>query len=512
MKKYLKTTAILITVLMLGGCGGKGAPQGMRGEKGAPEGMPDMARQQEKSAAAVRTQMLSQKAISNEYMYSGAILPSDEVAVYSALNGKVAAVNFDVGDEVSAGDVLFAMDTESIENSVKISEAGVNSSKTSVAAAENNLKMANGASMEAQLENAKNSITNAQSSLKNAQTGVDNARAALSSAKISLDKAENDYNINKQLYEAGGLSAESMNSYKDAYDKAKNSYTQSELSLEQAENQYSSAQDSLKQAQTSYDILANKTAAENLTKAQDSLNQAKAQLESSRAQLESSKQSLKDAYVKAPISGTVSQCNVTAGASLSQGVSPFVIINTSSVDIKVNVSENMINSIKAGDSVRINIPVLSAGEDFDGTISYVSPDANSDGTYEVKVNLPNNDGALKSGMFARVYFTKEKNENALVLPRDCVITKDGESYVFAVEDGKAKKCAVETGIDNGDEVEIISGVTEGMTIVTEGQTYLSDGDSVNDVTNKAAEAAAPTESLSQIDEKGFEAKTGEGRK
>jgi RND family efflux transporter MFP subunit len=484
MKKYMRLTALAMALmLMFSGCSKKGQ-DGPGGEGGGPGGMPMGMEEQGSTATAVKTQTLELSSISNEYMYSGSIQPSDEVNVNSTLSGKVAMVNFDVGDEVKAGDVLFTMDTTSIQNSVKVAEASVESAKTSVATAENNLKMANGASMQTQIENAKNSITSAQTSVKNAKTSVTNAQVSLDNSKISLEKAEKDYNTSKQLYEAGGLSEDSMNDSKDAYDKAKNAYTQAELSLEQANTQYTSAQDSLTQAQTNYDILVNQTSQENVTKAQDSLNQAKAQLASSEAQLNSSKQNLEDAVVKAPISGTISQCNVTAGASLSQGTSPFVIIGTNSVDIKVNVAEQMINSIKAGDEVRITIPTISS-ENFTGNISSVSPDANSDGTYEVKINVPNPTGELKSGMFAEVYFTKEKSDNAIVIPRDSVITKDGESYVYVVEGTTAKKCTVEIGIDNGDTVEITSGLSAGMTIVTEGQTYLVDGDTVNDVTNKS---------------------------
>ena len=367
---------------------------------------------------------------------------------------------------------------------------------TSVATAQNNLAMANGASMQTQIENAKNAITSAQSALKNAQTTVDNAKVSLDNAKIQLDKAEKDYNDNTQLFEAGGLSQESMNNYKDTYDKAKNSYTQAELSLEQANTQYQSAQDSLAQANTNYDILVNQTSKENIVKAQDSLNSANAQLESSKAQLESSKQNLKDAVVKAPVSGIVSQCNVTAGTNLSQATIPFVIINTDSVDVKVNVAEQIINSIAQGDTVRIKVPTLS-DEEFEGRISSISPDANSDGTYEVKINIPNEDGTLKSGMFAEVYLTKEKSDNAVVIPRDSVVTKNGESYVFTVENSAAKKNVVEIGIDNGDMVEITSGLSEGMTIVTEGQTYLADGDEINDVTNKQITGKSGDEQTTQ---------------
>ncbi len=474
-----------ISALTLSACsGGAGGHGG--GPKGGMDGMPMAAVQQAPTATAVRTQSIKLGSISNEYMYSGSIEPNSEVNVYSSLSGKVKNVNYDVGDKVNAGDILFTMDTTDIESSIKISEANAESARTSVKTAEDNLAMANGASMQTQLENAKNAITNAQNSLKNAKTAVDNANISLSNAKINMDKAENDYMSNLQLYEAGGLAAEAMNNSKDAYEQAQNTYSQAELSLTQAENQYSSADDSLKQAQTNYDILANQTSKENIIKAENSLEQAKAQLNSSLAQLESSKNNLEDATVTSPISGTVSQCNVTAGASLSQGTVPFVIIGTNMVDIKVNIAEQLISSVKTGESVRINIPALSDKE-FYGSISTVSPQAENDGTYEVKVSVPNDDGSLKSGMFAEVYFTKEKSENAVVIPRDCVIQKDNESYVFAVENGSAKKCNVVLGIDNGEYVEIKEGISEGMTVVTEGQTYLADGDPVNDVTNKAAD-------------------------
>lgn len=496
MKGYFKLTALMTAVvLMLSGCGGQRNKHGGAGKNGGPGGMAAM---QETAVTAVKTQKIELSSIKNEYMYSGSIQPSDEVNVSSSLSGKVATVNFDVGDSVNAGDILFTMDTESIEKSVKVSEASVNSAQTNVATAQNNLAMANGSSMQTQIENAKNSITSSQSALKNAQTNVENAKVSLDNAKIQLDKAEKDYNDNMQLFNAGGLSQESIDNYRDTYDKAKNTYTQAELSLEQANTQYQSAQDSLSQAQTNYDILVNQTSKENVVKAQDSLNSAKAQLESSKAQLESSRQNLTDAVVKAPISGIVSQCNVTAGANLSQGTIPFVIINTASVDVKVNVAEQIINSIKQGDNVRIKVPTIS-DEDFEGRISSVSPDANSDGTYEVKINIANEDGTLKSGMFAEVYLTKEENENAVVIPRDSVITKDGESYVFSVENGVAKKNIVKIGIDNGDTVEITSGLSEGMTIVTEGQTYLIDGDAVNDVTNKQAESNADAGQTTQAE-------------
>ncbi|MBR1445409.1 MAG: efflux RND transporter periplasmic adaptor subunit, partial [Firmicutes bacterium] len=135
------------------------------------------------------------------------------------------------------------------------------------------------------------------------------------------------------------------------------------------------------------------------------------------------------------------------------------------------------------DDVRIVITSLG-NKEITGKISYVSPNANSDGTYEVKVNIPNSDASLKGGMFTEVYFTKEKSDNAIVIDRDAVISKNGEDYVFVAEGDTVTKTNIEIGIDNGDTVEITGGLTEGQTIVTEGQTYLKDGEKIKDVTNK----------------------------
>ena len=81
-------------------------------------------------------------------------------------------------------------------------------------------------------------------------------------------------------------------------------------------------------------------------------------------------------------------------------------------------------------------------------------------------------------MLAEVSFTKESAENTIVLPRSCVIEKDNEIYVYIEENGKAKKVLVTTGIDTGENIQITSGLEEGMNVVTRGQTYLNDGDAV----------------------------------
>ena len=175
---------------------------------------------------------------------------------------------------------------------------------------------------------------------------------------------------------------------------------------------------------------------------------------------------------------------------LSTAQIPAAVTDASKLKIKVSVSQRIINTIKAGDTVSIKAEAL--GENVKGKVSTVNPAANMSGTYDVEIEIDNKKDQIKSGMFAEVTFTNEKGSEKIIVDRDVVITKSGESYVFVDENGIAVKKIVETGIDDGASIQIVSGVEEGEMIVTKGQTYLSEGDKLN-VVNAAEENADSSE-------------------
>ncbi len=455
--------SILCIILLLTSCGKDNNKQG---EKGMP---PNVAMNREEEKVAVETSKPEIGSIGNEYTYSGTTSAKTQADVYSTLSGKVVNVNFNVGDTVKKGDVLFTMDTTDIQNNIREAQASLKSADASINSAETNLQYANGANVKTQIENAKNSITNAENDIENAKTNLNNA-------EIALNKAKSDYETNVSLYDVGGISKETLEQYKNTYDKEINAYKQAELNLEKANDSY-------EQALSNYDIVANMTPEENLRKAEANLETAKASRESTASKIQSYNKSLSDAVVTSPISGVVSQCNVTAGTVLSQGAAPFVILDLSSINVEVNVSEQIIGSVKINDLVNIKISSISDNV-FSGNISEISPTANNDGTYTVKIEIDNNNGVLKSGMFAEVSFMKEQSDNTIILPRSSVINKNDEYYVFVEENGVVSKAVVSTGIDTGDKIEIVTGIDRDSNVVTKGQTYLKDGDNVNVVNQK----------------------------
>ena len=153
------------------------------------------------------------------------------------------------------------------------------------------------------------------------------------------------------------------------------------------------------------------------------------------------------------------------------------VVQPSSVGHIIYNDLELINRLHVGDPVQVTVSAASE-EPFEGVIHTVSPAAGQTGTYAIEVELDNPDGLLKSGMFAEVVFTGDRSENTVILPRSAVLSDTQGDYVFVENSGTVRRADVETGIDNGNEIEITSGLSEGDRVVVKGQEYLSDGTSV----------------------------------
>lgn len=372
-------------------------------------------------------------AVETNYVYSGKTAPVETANVLSTTSGKVKKVNFDIGDSVKAGDILFEMNTEDYETNLKAQQASYAAAMANVSAAQTTLQTVNGATMQIQIENA---------------------RVAMENAKLAMDTSKVDYDNKSVLFEQGYLSQTDIDDAKDKYTRAETTYNQ---------------------AQHTYELTKGQMIDENTQRAQDSLNAAQASANATAAQMETTKKSIRDAKVKSPINGVVTANTVTAETVLSTATVPFVISDTSKMIVDVSVSEQIINSLANGQIV--NVKIAAAGSDkLSGKIKTINPAANAKGTYDVEIEIENASGAIKSGMFAEVSFSKEKGYNSVVLNRDAIVSKNNEDYVFIEKDGIAVKTNVVMGIDDGKTVQILDGINVGDNVIVKGQSYLKDGD------------------------------------
>lgn len=412
-------------------------------------------------AMLVNVENASKAAITNELTYPGQVKGSEQIAVMSKLSGKVDGVMANTGDYVKAGDILFTMDETDLANNIKSLEAQIATADAAVKSAQTSVSLASGSSMKSQ-------ILQAEGGVEQAQLALEQREMALNQAQNAYDNAVKNFNDITILFNAGTAS-------RAQFDQADTALTNAKIALDQARASYDMAAASLDQALQSHTIVSKEALPESIRRAQDALDQATAQKNSLVVSLDAAKEKLNDASVRSPIDGVVSSRNVEPQTMLSAATVPFTVVSSDTVEIKVNVTEVIVNKIEPGQKVPVKISAAS-GEDFTGEILTISPAANEiTSAFEVRIKVDNKSGIIKPGMYAEASFTKENSSGVIVLPRSAVVVENGVQVVYTAENGRAKRNEVTTGVDNGQEIEITGGINEGDSVIIKGQNYVKDG-------------------------------------
>ncbi|MDD3302670.1 MAG: efflux RND transporter periplasmic adaptor subunit [Candidatus Gracilibacteria bacterium] len=176
---------------------------------------------------------------------------------------------------------------------------------------------------------------------------------------------------------------------------------------------------------------------------------------------------LQDAYLYSPIDGKIGKLSITnVGTNiLVNPVTPFVvIINKNSLYIESKVEEGDIGKVFLGQNVKIAFNSID-GLVLTGKVSYISDKADIDTngivTYKVEILFDKLDDRVKEGFTSQLAFIIDERKNILSLPLETVKTENGESSVTMLDDSIK---VVQTGIDDGDNIEIISGLKLGDSV------------------------------------------------
>lgn len=208
------------------------------------------------------------------------------------------------------------------------------------------------------------------------------------------------------------------------------------------------------------------------------LDQVKLQLENAKNNLRSAQISAGDVNIKASFSGVINKKNIEPGSYVNPGMELFEVVNVSTLKLKVNVDEKNIGSLKIGQSIKVESPVL-AGKEFTGKISFIAPKADESLNFPVELEIQNNaSNDLKAGMYGNAFFGNSQLANVLVIPRTAFVGSVSSNQVFVHKDGKAVLTKVTSGRTFGDYIEILSGIEKGTQVITSGQINLADGTAV----------------------------------
>ena len=190
--------------------------------------------------------------------------------------------------------------------------------------------------------------------------------------------------------------------------------------------------------------------------------------------------------VTAPITGIVTAVNATVGAYCSPSYPIATIADSSSLQVKVAVSEALMPKLAVGQHCTVAIGAVT-DQTYTGTIRTIAPTPNPvTNLYDIEIDLPNGTGAT-AGLFASVTFATDATYDAVAVPTEAIQTSGDTNYVFLVgDDGLAHKVYVTRGQTNGGITEITDGLNGGERLVVSGQTYLDEGTVVRVVSGTSA--------------------------
>jgi len=186
---------------------------------------------------------------------------------------------------------------------------------------------------------------------------------------------------------------------------------------------------------------------------------------------------LENTEIKAPFNGIITLVSQKEGETFNSMMNPTLVrlLNLNKMKVKVNISERDISKLKKGQQALINIDSETETV-FIGKITFLSPEADLfSGTFLCEITLDNPGNILKHNQFCRIKLLTRTRKNMIVLPNSAIVNSN---EVFLVQDNKAIKTIVKTGIENEENIEIISGIEENDEVIIEGNIGLRDNDEV----------------------------------
>lgn len=228
----------------------------------------------------------------------------------------------------------------------------------------------------------------------------------------------------------------------------------------------------------------------NGTNTPNDLDTAEATLASARAAVAQLKANLAKKRITAPFAGRLGIVHVYPGQFLSKGDAIVVLESIDPIHLDFSLPQQEIARIAPGQTVRLQVDAYP-GRSFEGRISAISPRVD-DATrnLDVRATLPNTDGALRPGMYARAEIVLPASEQSLVLPSAAIVYNPYGETVYVIEDGVAHQRFITTGATRGNLTQVRTGLKAGEQVVTSGQIKLRNG-SIVQVDNSAAPDADP---------------------
>jgi HlyD family secretion protein len=338
--------------------------------------------------------------------------------------GQIMALNVETGDSVKAGQVLAKIDDSSLQMTVTQQQAAVTSAQAKLQTLKDSFNAQTLTSAQSAVAQAEQGVATAQQSLTTAQQNADPNYLAnqVSQAKAVVQQASNDL---AKAQQSGSASSTALNQAQAALTTAQNAQNGGAAqALASAQAQYRSAQAGLTSAQAQLDQQEQGPIASDIESAQ-------ADIATAQAQLDSAKLALTNAEIIAPIDAVVVSAPLQVGQQ-SDATSIITITPAeNNIEVDASIAQSDINQVKMGQKVDITLD-SNPNQHISGTVSLIALQGtivSNVTTYTVTVTVDQATDLLRAGMNANVSVIVAEAKNVLTVPSEAVKTRGNRTGV-----------------------------------------------------------------------------------
>jgi RND family efflux transporter MFP subunit len=352
----------------------------------------------------------------------GRVEAFEQTPVFAKIPGYVKAVHVEIGSRVRQGDLLAELDVPEMVEELHQKQGLVTQARLEIRQSESALKVAVA------------SLATAEAQAREAQAGHKKAEA--NALRWKSECARIEALVNDRVVDA------------QTRDETRNQCRAAEAALEEADARVQSAQAARAEASAKRD------------KADTDVAAARNRLSVAETEERRMQAMLAYARITAPFDGVVTDRRVHTGHFLqsaaggSKGEPLFVVVRTDKVRVFLDVPEADAVLIRDGYPGRIRVQVLNDRE-FAGTVAGTSWSLEpGQRTLRTEIDFPNPDGILRPGMYVHALIDAQRPD-AWTLPSAAILVRDGQTFCYRVEDGKAVRTLLRVGGRDGATVEVL---------------------------------------------------------
>ena len=430
----------LVTALLASGCTGDSSGQTTQKARPATR------------AVTVSVATVQARTVERTVDATGSLLAWQEVVLNTSVPGTVARLLVDLGDRVEAGQVVAELDRREFELAVEQTEAGAQ-------AAADTLRRTR-----AQVQAAQAQLQQIRDSHRALEANLARARAALAEAQANSERT-------RALVKGALVAQRELDVAHTQHEAARALHETAQVELVQYPDRV-------------------RVAEAQLASEQSAVRVAEAELRRREAEAGLARKKLADATLRVPIDGAVARRHVNSGEFLNANTAVFTIVQSDPLKWNGTVAEHAALQVRPGQVVRLRADTVP-GRSFDGQVTRVSPAVDvTSRTALLEARVPNREGLLKPGLFARGVIALRQDAGVAFVPEAAVSYFAGITKVFVVADGTARERTVKLGARREGWVEVQKGVNPGETVASSGLGQLQDGGPVT-IARAAQPATAP---------------------